>query len=103
MKNITKGNIISAVIGIVVGVSITIGIQSLLNKDEKISIQNSTNKNKITNFDIVKYDSNGNVYITTSGKKYHNSWCYIIKDKDCQQVNSFDAERKGFSPCKKCH
>lgn len=42
------------------------------------------------------------VWVTNSGKKYHrNSSCSNMKSP--KQITKTDAERQGYTPCKKCY
>ena len=102
MGKLNKGNIISGLVGIVLGTAGTFGGQALFDNN---STQQSpySSKQEITNFDIVDYDANGDVYITRYGKKYHNEWCSVIQSKETQRVSSSDARKAGLNPCKKCH
>ena len=47
------------------------GGQALLNGDMFSPKSHITQQKSMTNFDIVPYDENGDVYITAHGKKYH--------------------------------
>lgn len=100
-----KGHIISGFVGTVLGTVATLGGQAILNDTPSNNYEQSNyvSNGTITNFDIVKYDENGDVFITRSGKKYHYEWCPVIKSKQTQRVNSSDAENVGLSPCKRCH
>lgn len=42
------------------------------------------------------------VYITNSGKKYHNSGCRFLKDS-CIPISLTDAINQGYAPCQVCH
>ena len=42
------------------------------------------------------------VYITDTGKKYHNSGCRYLNDS-CHEISKADAEAQGYEPCKVCH
>lgn len=42
------------------------------------------------------------VYVTTTGKKYHNSNCRSVK-KSKLPISLSDAIAKGYEPCKLCH
>jgi hypothetical protein len=44
----------------------------------------------------------GRVYITTSGSKYHRSWCGYLKGTGIA-MNKAEAERNGLSPCTVCN
>ncbi len=63
MGKLYKENIISCLVGIVLGTAGTFGGQTLFYNN---STQQSpySSKQEITNFDIVDYDANGYVYIT---------------------------------------
>ena len=42
------------------------------------------------------------VYITNTGKKYHNSGCRTLKDS-CIPISLTDAINQGYTPCQICH
>ena len=42
------------------------------------------------------------VYITDTGKKYHNAGCRYLSDS-CHEISKTDAEAQGYEPCKVCH
>ena len=48
-----------------------------------------------------KSDSNTIVYITKSGKKYHQSWCTYLR-KSRIAISLKDAKSRGYSPCSRC-
>ena len=94
---LNKGHVIGALVGIALGVVGTLGAQAIFNN------KTISSSNKISNFEIIESDQNGDVFITRYGKKYHNEGCPVIKTKQTQRVNSYNAEDLGFVPCKKCH
>lgn len=102
MSKINKGNIVSGLVGAVLGVAGTFGGQAIF--DNNANNQDTYNiKKEISNFEIVDYDANGDVFITRYGKKYHYEWCSVIQSKETQQVNSSQARKAGLNPCKRCH
>ena len=102
MGKINRSHIISGLVGIALGSAGTFGGQAIFDNSNNTSKHIIEQKKEISNFDIIEYDENGDVYITRSGKKYHSVWCSHIKSKVTQRVNSSDAERAGLEPCKKC-
>ena len=42
------------------------------------------------------------VYITKSGKRYHNSWCTYIIGKNAAPVTISEAAEAGYTPCSYC-
>ena len=102
MGKFNRSHIISGLVGVVLGSAGTFGGQAIFDDSNNNHNSHRSENKVITNFDIVDYDPNGDVYITRSGKKYHSEWCTYIKSKATQRVNSDDAERVGLEPCKKC-
>lgn len=94
---LNRCHVLGGLVGVVLGVVATLGLQAVFNN------KTISSSNKISNFEIIESDQNGDVFITRYGKKYHNEWCPMIKSKQTQRVDSYDAEDIGFSPCKKCH
>lgn len=41
------------------------------------------------------------VYITDTGKKYHNVGCRFL-DKSKHAISKSEAEKRGYKPCKVC-
>lgn len=46
--------------------------------------------------------SSDTVYITKTGKKYHNRGCSCLRE-GCTKISRQEAERQGYTPCKRCH
>ncbi|HOX54039.1 MAG: hypothetical protein PHI86_05210 [Candidatus Omnitrophica bacterium] len=44
----------------------------------------------------------GMVYATKNGKKYHQPGCSLIKNKETAGMSVTEAEAKGLTPCGKC-
>lgn len=97
MVRLNKCHFIGGLVGVLLGIIGTLGVQAIINNNA------FSTSDKISNFDIIDPDSSGDVLITRYGKKYHNEWCSAIKLKQTQRVNSADAEDVGLTPCKKCH
>lgn len=54
-------------------------------------------------YERVDEDRDGDVYITTTGKKYHQSRCFFIKRAvEVKQASRADVIEVGYKPCKKC-
>ena len=105
MTNGFKNNPLACgLLGVIIGSGGTLGGQALLDSDfSRDHTTTITGKKDVTNFDIVPYDENGDVFITAHGKKYHSEYCYTLnRAKKVQQVNSSDAEEAGLEPCSKC-
>lgn len=104
---LNKNQLISGGIGVLLGASSVVGIESLFdNMDNKISpfVVPSTFKSKSTMYERVELDENGDVYITPKGKKYHRLRCYILKKAHrIKQVSSAAAIDEGYMPCSKCN
>lgn len=52
---------------------------------------------------ISSNNSQGNVFITTKGKKYHKAGCKTIKDSKTTQLTIEEAKNKGYEACKVCN
>lgn len=104
MENKFKNNPLACgLLGVIIGSGGTLGGQALLSDGSSSPKPHVAQKKSITNFDIVPYDENGDVYITAHGKKYHSENCYTLnRTKQIQQVNFSDAEAAGLTACSKC-
>lgn len=43
-----------------------------------------------------------NVFVTKTGRKYHRSDCFHIKDSETVELTISEAEAAGYEPCKDC-
>lgn len=104
MRNEFKNNPLACgLLGIIIGAGSTLGGQALLDDDSTKNQEKHISRKQGSNFDIVPYDEDGDVYITAHGKKYHAESCYTLnRSKKIQRVNSEDAEEAGLGPCSKC-
>lgn len=102
MMKLDRSNIVSGCVGTVMGACSVLGIQSISgSKGQSFSFLQGTRQ---TMYERIDADENGDVYITSNGKKYHRFSCYILKRaSESKQVSSADAEEVGFKPCKKCN
>lgn len=104
MENKFKNNPLACgLLGVLIGLIGTLGGQALLSGGISSLTSHFVQQKPMTNFDIVPYDENGDVYITAHGKKYHSEYCSSLnRTKRVQKVNSSDAESAGLEPCSKC-
>ena len=102
MMKLDRSNIVSGCVGTVMGACSVLGIQAVSDsKDHSFSLFHGP---KQTMYERVEADEDGNVYITSNGKKYHRFSCYILeRARESKQVSSDAAEEVGFKPCKKCN
>jgi hypothetical protein len=104
---LNKNQLISGGIGVLLGASSVLGIESLFgNGGNTISpfAAPSAFKSKTTMYERVEQDESGDVYVTPKGKKYHRVGCYILrKAHEIKRVSSSDAMDEGYMPCSKCN
>ena len=99
---LNRSNIVSGCVGSLIGACSVLGIQSV--SDNKGNSYSPFHGLKQTMYERVDADKDGDVYITSSGKKYHRFSCYILKRaNESKQVSSTVAEEVGFKPCRKCN
>ena len=100
---LNKNQLISGGIGVLLGASSVLGIESLFDNGGKFA-GSSVFKPKPTMYERVKLDESGDVFVTPTGKKYHYDGCYILyKAREIKQVSSSDAINVGYRPCSKCN
>lgn len=98
-----KNPLACGLLGVLIGSVGTLGGQALLSDGLSLPKSHLIQQKSLSNFDLVPYDENGDVYITAHGKKYYSEYCYILKRaKKVQKVNSSNAESAGLEPCSKC-
>lgn len=54
-------------------------------------------------YDIGNTDRTELVYITPYGERYHCSDYFTITGHEINEISRYDAEKRGRTPCKKCH
>ena len=100
-----KSHITSGIVGAIVGACSVMGINALSDNNNAItSFFNSTpHRGKASMYIRVKADADGDVFITTKGKKYHRGECHILRQSDeVKQAALSDVIKVGYEPCKKC-
>lgn len=100
-----KGHITSGIVGAVMGASSVMGIIALSDSDNVISpfFDSMSHRGKASMYDRVEADADGDVFITTKGRKYHRRSCYILRQSDeVKQATLSDVIGVGYEPCKKC-
>jgi hypothetical protein len=102
MMKLNRSNIVSGCVGTVMGACSVLGIQAVSgSKGHSFSLLHRPNQ---TMYERVEADEDGDVYITSNGKKYHRYSCYILeRASESKQVSSDAAKEAGFKPCKKCN
>lgn len=105
---------VCGLIGVFIGSGGTLGTQALLDNNHEEKVVGATENNSSQahggrtawfdrdNFKAVPYDSDGDVFITEKGGKYHREYCSSLRNKDTRRVDSDDAEEAGLKPCKRC-
>ena len=85
-----KNHISSGIVGAIVGACSVMGINALSDNNNVITsfFDSTSHRGKGSMFDRVEADADGDVFITTKGRKYHSGDCYILRQSD--------------KPCKKC-
>ena len=81
------------------------GINALSDNNNVITsfFDSTSHRGKGSMFDRVEADADGDVFITTKGRKYHRSGCYVLRQSDeVKQATLSDVIDVGYEPCKKC-
>ena len=100
-----KSHITSGIVGAIMGASSVMGINALSDNDNAISpfFDSKSHWGKASMYDRVEADADGDVFITTKGRKYHRRGCYILRQSDeVKQATLSDVIEVGYEPCKKC-
>ncbi len=101
-----KSHIKSGIVGAMIGAGSVIGINALsdLSKSTVSSFfETSSHKGGASMYERVETDADGDVFITTKGKKYHREGCFILRQSDeVKQSSRSDVISAGYKPCKKC-
>ena len=87
------------------GASSVMGINALSDNSSVISsfFDSMPHRGKASMYDRVEADADGDVFITTKGRKYHRRSCYILRQSDeVKQATLSDVIGVGYEPCKKC-
>lgn len=100
MKGIKNNPLAYGLLGLAVGSGGVFCAERII---DNTNITKSVSNKSNSNFEMISYDENGDVYITEYGKRYHNINCYTLNNShEIRRVNSEDAEEIGLKPCKKC-
>ena len=99
-----KNHIKSGIVGAIMGACAVMGINSLSDNNRISSFFDSmSHRGKASMYDRVEADANGDVFITTKGRKYHRGGCYILRQSDeVKQATHSGVISVGYEPCKKC-
>ena len=100
-----KSNITSGIVGAIMGACSVLGINALSDNNNGISsfLNSVSHRGKASMYDRVEADADGDVFITTKGRKYHRGGCYILRQSDeVKQATLSDVIDVGYQPCKKC-
>lgn len=100
-----KSQIKSGIVGAIMGACSVMGINALSDSNNVISsfFDSTSHRGKASMYDRVEANANGDVFITTKGKKYHRSGCYILRQSDeVKQASLSDVINVGYESCKKC-
>ena len=100
-----KSHITSGIVGAVIGASSVMGINALSGSNNKISsfFDSLSYRGKASMYDRVEADAEGEVFITTKGRKYHSGDCYVLRQTDeVKQATLSEVIDVGYKPCKKC-
>lgn len=100
-----KNHIKSGIVGAIMGACSVMGINALSDNNNGISsfLDSMPHRSKASMYDRVEADADGDVFITTKGRKYHRGGCYILKQSDeVKQATLSDVISAGYEPCKKC-
>lgn len=97
---IDKSHIVSGSIGAILGACSTWGIGILSGSN---LASHFINKTELTMYEKVADDSDGDVYITPKGKKYHVVGCFVLRKSDeIKQASRSSVIEVGYTPCSKC-
>ncbi len=100
-----KNHLTSGIVGVIMGASSVMGINALSDNKNVISYFYDTmpHRGNASMYDRVESDADGDVFITTKGRKYHRRGCYILRQSDeVKQATHSDVIGVGYEPCKKC-
>ena len=100
-----KNHITSGIVGAIMGACSVMGINALSDSNNVISsfYDSMSHRSKASMYDRVEANANGDVFITTKGRKYHRGGCYILRQSDeVKQATHSDVIGVGYEPCKKC-
>ena len=105
---IDKGHFSSGIVGAVIGACSVMGINALSSRSDNTTSSSSffdaaSHKTKMSMYERVDVDVDGDVFITPKGKKFHRGGCYILRQSDeAKRASRSDVIGIGYEPCKKC-
>jgi len=99
-----KSHIKSGIVGAMIGAGCVTGINEMSDNSTISSFFDFlSHRGKASMFDRVEEDADGDVFITTKGKKYHRGGCYILRKSDeVKRALRSEVINVGYEPCKKC-
>jgi len=100
-----RKNLVCGGIGAIMGACSVMTFNALSDDNNVISsfYESLSHRGKASMYDRVEADADGDVFITTKGKKYHRRDCYMIRQSDeVKQATRSAVAGVGYTPCKKC-
>ena len=101
-----KSHITSGIVGAVMGACSVVGINALSghsNSEISSFFDTASHKAKTRMYERVEADAEGDVFITTKGKKYHREGCYVLRQSDeTKRASRSNVIDVGYEPCRKC-
>lgn len=101
-----KSHIKSGIVGAMLGAGSVMGFNALSghsNGTMSSFFDSMSHRGRASMYERVGADADGDVFITTKGKKYHKGGCYILRQSDeVKQASQSVVIGAGYEPCKKC-
>ena len=101
-----KSHIRSGIVGAMIGAGSVMGINELSDNGNSTIFSffdASSHRGKVSMFERVEANDDGDAFITTKGKKYHRGSCYILRQSDeVKRALRSEVIDVGYEPCKKC-
>ena len=100
-----RKNLVCGGIGAIMGACSVMTFNALSDDNNVISsfYESLSHRGKASMYDRVEADTEGDVFITTKGRKYHRRDCYMIRQSDeVKQATRSAVIGVGYAPCKKC-
>ncbi len=93
----------SGLIGFFLGIAAVLLWQAFMSDDSAEEGAEVTETSQMT-FSEIEENKKGDVYILSSGRKYHQPECSSVKKaKGKKKVLKEDAESYGYTPCSRCN
>jgi len=106
VMKLNKSHIKGGIVGAIFGACSVMGINALSDRSSNtISsfFENLSHRGKASMYDKVEADVDGDVFITTTGKKYHREGCYVLRQSDeTKRASRSNVINAGYKACKKC-